>query len=159
MTQLVQRPFYRGHLFTQLVQYIDLSIKNTHMLTQLVRWSLTSLVRTQMFTQLLQKLNTDLLLGHTCSHSWCKTLTSLKRTYSKGMVLYSAVSSPLDRSKRFTLFLSWQTCSFRHQLLLEAFEPGINYAQRLFNHSRTTVYRQVLIYTAGENENAQTSKW
>ena len=34
----------------------------------------------------------------------------------KGMFLYSAVSSPLDRSKRFTLFLPWQTCSFRHQL-------------------------------------------
>ena len=32
------------------------------------------------------------------------------------MFLYSAVSSPLDRSKRFTLFLPWQTCSFRHQL-------------------------------------------
>ena len=27
-----------------------------------------------------------------------------------GMVLYCAVSSPLDRSKRFTLFLPWQTC-------------------------------------------------
>ena len=26
------------------------------------------------------------------------------------------VSTPLARSKRFTLFLPWQTCSFRHQL-------------------------------------------
>ncbi len=26
--------------------------------------------------------------------------------------IHSAVSSPLDRSKRFTLFLPWQTCSF-----------------------------------------------
>ena len=34
----------------------------------------------------------------------------------KRYVLYSAVSSPLDHSKRFTLFLPWQTCSFRHQL-------------------------------------------
>ena len=34
----------------------------------------------------------------------------------KGMFLYSAVSSPLDRSNSFTLFLPWQTCSFRHQL-------------------------------------------
>ena len=34
----------------------------------------------------------------------------------KVMFLYSAVSSPLDRSKRFTLFLPWQTCSFRHEL-------------------------------------------
>ena len=32
------------------------------------------------------------------------------------MLLYSAESSPLDRSKSFTLFLPWQTCSFRHQL-------------------------------------------
>ena len=31
----------------------------------------------------------------------------------KGMFLYSAVSSPLDSSKRFTLFLPWQTCSLR----------------------------------------------
>ena len=31
-------------------------------------------------------------------------------------VLYSTVSRPLDRSKRFTLFLTWQTCSFRHGL-------------------------------------------
>ena len=34
----------------------------------------------------------------------------------KRLFLYSAVSSPLDRSKRFTLFIPWQTCSFRHQL-------------------------------------------
>ena len=32
---------------------------------------------------------------------------------SKDMFLYSAVSSPLDHSKRFT---PWQTRSFRHQL-------------------------------------------
>ena len=31
------------------------------------------------------------------------------------MFLYSAVSSPLDRSNRFQLFLSWQNCSSRHQ--------------------------------------------
>ena len=46
------------------------------------------------------------------------------------MFLYSAVSSPLDRSKRFTLH-PWQTCSFRHQW------PSI----------KTTVYSQGLIYT------------
>ena len=37
----------------------------------------------------------------------------------KGMLLYSVVSRPLDRSKRFTLFLPWhynETCSLRHQL-------------------------------------------
>ena len=36
----------------------------------------------------------------------------------KGLFSYSAVSSPLDRSKRFIHFFcpSWQTCSLRHQL-------------------------------------------
>ena len=42
--------------------------------------------------------------------------TPLLQSKGKGMFLYSAVSSLLDRSKRFTLFLPWQTCSFRHQL-------------------------------------------
>ena len=45
---------------------------------------------------------------------------------SQGMFLYSAVSSPLDRSKRFTLFLPWQTCSFRHQL-------GLSWEHKLRN--------------------------
>ena len=65
----------------------------------------------------------------------------------KGMVLYSAISSPLDRSKRFTLSspgrpvhsdtvlgFSWKHSS--HAAI----------AQRLFNHISTTVYSQVLIY-------------
>ena len=65
------------------------------------------------------------------------------------MVLYSAVSSPLDRSKRFTLSspdrpvhsdtvlgFSWKHSS--HAAI----------AQRLFTHISTTVYSQVLIYTA-----------
>ena len=84
----------------------------------------------------------------------------------KGMVLYSAVSSPLDRSKRFTLSspgrpvhsdtvlgFSWKHSS--HAAI----------AQRLFTHISTTVYSQVLIYTAESRlrrremkENAQTSK-
>ena len=71
----------------------------------------------------------------------------------KGMVLYSAVSSPLDRSKRFTLSspgrpvhsdtvlgFSWKHSS--HAAI----------AQRLFNHISTTVYSQVLIYTAESTE-------
>ena len=36
--------------------------------------------------------------------------------HKTSMFLYSAVSSPLARSKHFTLFLPWQTCSLRHQL-------------------------------------------
>ena len=64
------------------------------------------------------------------------------------MVLYSALSSPLDRSKRFTLSspgrpvhsdtvlgFSWKHSS--HAAI----------AQRLFTHISTTVYSQVLIYT------------
>ena len=67
----------------------------------------------------------------------------------KGMVLYSAISSPLDRSKRFTLSspgrpvhsdtvlgFSWKHSS--HAAI----------AQRLFTHISTTVYSQILIYTA-----------
>ena len=71
----------------------------------------------------------------------------------KGMVLYSAASSPLDRSKRFTLSspgrpvhsdtvlgFSWKHSS--HAAI----------AQRLFTHISTTVYSQVLIYTAESTE-------
>ena len=71
----------------------------------------------------------------------------------KGMVLYSAVSSPLDRSKRFTLSspgrpvnsgtvlgFSWK--HYSHAAI----------AQRLFTHNSTTVYSQVLIYTAESTE-------
>ena len=76
-------------------------------------------------------------------------------TKKKGMVLYSAVSSPLDRSNRFTLSspgrpvhsdtvlgFSWKHSS--HAAI----------AQRLlvFTHISTTVYSQVLIYTAESTE-------
>ena len=73
--------------------------------------------------------------------------------HDEGMVLYSAVSSPLDRSKRFTLSspgrpvhsdtvlgFSWKHSS--HAAI----------AQRLFTHISTTVYSQVLIYTAESTE-------
>ena len=71
----------------------------------------------------------------------------------KGMLLYSAVSSPLDRSKRFTLSspgrpvhsdtvlgFSWKHSS--HAAI----------AQRLFTHISTTIYSQVLMYTAESTE-------
>ena len=61
------------------------------------------------------------------------------------MCLCSAVSSPLDRSKRFTLH-PWQTCSSWHQLDFSAMLQLT--AQRLFTHIPTTDYIQVLIYTA-----------
>ena len=69
----------------------------------------------------------------------------------KGMFLYSAVSRSLDRSKCFTLFLPWQTCSFRHQLGLSgkhSSHAAIT-AQRLSTHtSAATVCSQELMYTA-----------
>ena len=95
------------------------------------------------------------------SHSRCPRhvernyvpLFGVDKKKGKGMVLYSAVSSPLDRSKRFTLSspgrpvhsdtvlgFSWKHSS--HAAI----------AQRLFTHISTTVYRQVLIYTAESTE-------
>ena len=81
------------------------------------------------------------------------TIIHIKKEMKKGMVLYSAVSSPLDRSKRFTLSspvrpvhsgtvlgFSWKHSS--HAAI----------AQRLFTHISTTVYSQVLIYTAESTE-------
>ena len=69
------------------------------------------------------------------------------------MVLYSAVSSPLDRSKRFTLSSPGRPVhsdtvlgfSWKHSS-----QAAI--AQRLFTHIYTTVYSQVLIYTAESTE-------
>ena len=88
------------------------------------------------------KENVCLICAHSCEVWVCKGK-------GKGMVLYSAVSSPLDRSKRFTLSspgrpvhsdtvlgFSWKHSS--HAAI----------AQRLFTHISTTVYSQVLIYTA-----------
>ena len=69
------------------------------------------------------------------------------------MFLNSAVSSPLDRSKRFTLFLPWQTCSFRHQLGFSwkhSSQAAIT-RQWLLTHISITVYSQVLIYKAESN--------
>ena len=75
-------------------------------------------------------------------------ITTLVRSgeKGKGMCLYSAVSSPLDSSKRFTLILHWQTCSFRHQLGFSwKHSSHAAIAQRLFAHMPTTGYSQVLI--------------
>ena len=71
----------------------------------------------------------------------------------KGMVLYSAVSSPLDRSKRFTLSSPGRTVhsdtvlgfSWKHS-------SHAAIAQRLFTHISTTVYSQILIYTSESTE-------
>ena len=71
--------------------------------------------------------------------------------YVKCMFFYRAVSSPLDRSKRFTLFLSCDTCSLRNQL---GFSGSILARQQLratTKHSpiHHSLYNsQVLIYTS-----------
>ena len=83
--------------------------------------------------------------------------TLLVKKKGKGMVLYSAVSSPLDRSNRLTLSspgrpvysdtvlgFSWKHSS--HAAI----------AQRLFTHISTTVYSQVLIYTAESTDACST---
>ena len=75
------------------------------------------------------------------------------------MVLYSVVSSPLDGSKRLTLSspgrpvhsdtvigFSWKHSS--HAAI----------AQRLFTHISTTVYSQVLIYTAESTEASRSER-
>ena len=75
------------------------------------------------------------------SSTYLKHTEEVGAVKGKGMVLYSAVSSPLDRSKRFTLSspgrpvhsdtvlgFSWKHSS--HAAI----------AQRLFTHISTTVY-------------------
>ena len=59
--------------------------------------------------------------------SMCMATTPADK--GKGTFLYSAVSSPLDRSQLFTLFLPWQTCSFRHQL---------DFSSKHFSHAAIT---------------------
>ena len=87
-----------------------------------------------------------------CKDYTCQLLRIIRKALKKGMGLYSAVSSPLDRSKRFTrsspgrpvhsdtvLGFSWKHSS--HAAI----------AQRLFTHISTTVY-SLLIYTAESTE-------
>ena len=78
---------------------------------------------------------------------------SYQGTVNKGkkscMFLYSAVSSLLDRIKRFTLHrLADLFIPKPNQLLSEAFQPCSNYARRLLTQISAPVYSQVLVYTA-----------
>ena len=63
----------------------------------------------------------------------------------KGMVLYSAVSSPLDRSKRFTLVAFPDRPVHSDTVLCFSWKHSSHaaIAQRLFTHISTTVYSQV----------------
>ena len=82
---------------------------------------------------------------------WIARLMNKK---GKGMVLYSAVSSPLDRSKRFTLYSPGRPVHSYTVLLGFSWKHSSHaaIAQRLYTHISTTVYRQVLIYTAESTE-------
>ena len=69
---------------------------------------------------------------------------------SKGKFLYSAVSSPQDRSKGFTLYFPDRPV---HSDTISASLGSIQSyatinARRLLVHTSTTVYSQVLIYSA-----------
>ena len=76
--------------------------------------------------------------------------------YFDVMFLYSAVSSPLDRSKRFTLPPGRPVHSDTNSA-----SPGSILAtqqlRRLFTHISTTVYSQVLIYRAESTKHA--TRW
>ena len=69
---------------------------------------------------------------------------------SKSKFLYSAVSSPQDRSKRFTLYFPDRPVhSDTISASLGSIQPYTTiYAQRLLVHISTTVYSQVFIYSA-----------
>ena len=83
-----------------------------------------------------------------------------------GMFLDSAVSSPLDRSERLTLFLPWQTCSFRHQLDFSgkhSSHAAIMREDYSFTFPQPSIDRHSLIQLSGvrclgENENARAEK-
>ena len=80
-------------------------------------------------------------IGDTPNH-WLPAVSTLQ--VDMRVFLYSAVSSPLDRSNRFTLH-PWQTCSFRHQ---HCGHTAI-ITLRLFNRISNAVYSQILLYKFG----------
>ena len=76
---------------------------------------------------------------------------SLLSVISKGKSLYSAVSSPQDCSKCFNTLLPRQICSIKYHLNFSGKHPATCYklmCKKLLVHIATTVYSQVLIYTA-----------
>ena len=82
--------------------------------------------------------------------SFIETVPECQISQSKGKFLYSAVSSPQDRSKHFTLYFPDRSVHSDTILAsLGSIQPyaTIN-AQRLLVHISTTVYSQVLIYSA-----------
>ena len=86
------------------------------------------------------------------------------RHHRKGMFLNSAVSSPFDRSRSITLFLPWQTCSFRHQLGFSgkhSSHAAITHNDYSLTFPPTARYSFIQLSELGrrgENKNAQTSK-
>ena len=91
--------------------------------------------------------------------SMCRTTNNKERTNCYVffiiyfLFLYSAVSSPLDRSKRFTLSSPGRPVHSDTVLGFSCKHSShAAIAQRLFTHISTTVYSQVLIYTAESTE-------
>ena len=82
--------------------------------------------------------------------SVCKYWSMLHNVLIKGKFLYNALSSPQDRSKHFTLYFPHRPVhSDTISASLGSIQPyaTIN-ARRLLVHISTTVYSQVLLYTA-----------
>ena len=87
--------------------------------------------------------------GHPLAEDGAR-LADLETVKAKGKFLYSAVSSPLDCSMHFTLYFPDRPVhSDTISASLGSIQPyaAIN-ARRLLIHISTTVYSQVLIYSA-----------
>ena len=97
-------------------------------------------------------IKTDIIAGQLQPVLFCGVKVCLRAAQhgKKGKFLYSAVSNPQDCSKRFTHYFPGRPVqSNTISTSLGSIQPyaTIN-AQRLLVHISTTVYSQVLIYTA-----------
>ena len=84
----------------------------------------------------------------------------------KGMFLYSAVSSPWDCSKRFTLH-SQQTCSFhchfdfsgKHSAMLELLREDYSFRYSPLSVARYSFTQLSELWQRGKSKIAKASKW
>ena len=107
-------------------------------------WTRLSESRTSSTTyEMMQCTGEDKQCTHFNGHFWSTKSGNLV----KCKFLYSAVSSPQDRSKRFTLYFPDRPV--HSDTISGSIQPyaTIN-ARRLLVHISTTVYSHVLIYTA-----------
>ena len=109
----------------------------------------------------------DILHLHLCDRRRCREESeprqrlhigiSLQLKKDKGIFLYRTVSSPLDRSKRSTLFLPWQTCSTSLGTILATQQLHPKTINSHFHH-RLQPGRYSFIQLSRQNETAQTLK-